>query len=307
MTPAQAKTYNDVHIRQKTDPNSITTGEVATAIDQAIDSSTFKADADEGFQTTENITFLGSVTVGSSGSEVTVPQAINSGYVKRIDIDQPNTLISIKKGNGDSGAIISRPTQNNGEMRINSAATVDGSSNPLDGFINFQCSSADVMKLYKYGLMLPGLTTTERNAIVSPLARLLIYNSTSNAVEYYNGSTWINLTGSGGSIDYSIHNITYSGTPTMDGNDGINFTIDLTGDATFTLQNFIVGKDYYLTMVQKNLGGHVATFPGNSIAPLGVFSSGQTLNNTSTLDAQDDVRIRYDGTNYRIYLDRDLA
>jgi hypothetical protein len=36
----------------------------------------------------------------------------------------------------------------------------------------------------------PRMTTTERNAIVSPVAGLVIYNTTTNVLNFYNGTTW---------------------------------------------------------------------------------------------------------------------
>ena len=43
----------------------------------------------------------------------------------------------------------------------------------------------------------PELTTTERNAISSPILGNIIYNITTNQFEYWNGSAWISGTGSG--------------------------------------------------------------------------------------------------------------
>lgn len=40
------------------------------------------------------------------------------------------------------------------------------------------------------GLLLPRMTTTQRNAIVSPVAGLAIYNSTTNKLNFHNGSIW---------------------------------------------------------------------------------------------------------------------
>jgi hypothetical protein len=40
------------------------------------------------------------------------------------------------------------------------------------------------------GFLPPRMTTTERNAIVSPVAGLVIYNTTTNVLNFYNGTTW---------------------------------------------------------------------------------------------------------------------
>jgi hypothetical protein len=45
------------------------------------------------------------------------------------------------------------------------------------------------------GFLPPRLTTTERNAISGPATGLLIYNSTKNCIEWFNGTSWINPCG----------------------------------------------------------------------------------------------------------------
>lgn len=45
------------------------------------------------------------------------------------------------------------------------------------------------------GLLINRLTSTERDGIASPATGLVIFNSTSNIIEYYNGSSWVPATG----------------------------------------------------------------------------------------------------------------
>jgi hypothetical protein len=45
------------------------------------------------------------------------------------------------------------------------------------------------------GLLFPRMTTTQRNAIGSPATGLMIYNLTVNCLQYYNGTSWLNLCG----------------------------------------------------------------------------------------------------------------
>lgn len=45
------------------------------------------------------------------------------------------------------------------------------------------------------GLLLPRMTTTQRNAIASPVAGLTIYNTTSNCMNIFNGAGWNELCG----------------------------------------------------------------------------------------------------------------
>jgi hypothetical protein len=39
-------------------------------------------------------------------------------------------------------------------------------------------------------MTLPGLSTTARDAIASPVARMIIYNTTTNKINVYTGSAW---------------------------------------------------------------------------------------------------------------------
>jgi hypothetical protein len=48
------------------------------------------------------------------------------------------------------------------------------------------------------GFRAPSMTTTQRNAISSPATGLLIYNTTTAAYEFYNGSAWQQTGGAGG-------------------------------------------------------------------------------------------------------------
>lgn len=41
------------------------------------------------------------------------------------------------------------------------------------------------------GFQLPAFTTTQINAITNPATGLMVYNTTTGAVTYYNGSAWV--------------------------------------------------------------------------------------------------------------------
>jgi hypothetical protein len=43
----------------------------------------------------------------------------------------------------------------------------------------------------KNGFQLPSFTTTQINAIANPATGLMVYNSTTGAVSYYNGTAWV--------------------------------------------------------------------------------------------------------------------
>jgi len=83
-------------------------------------------------------------------------------------------------------------------MLINEAAT--GTTTPAASSI------LEVTSTTK-GFLPPRMTTVQRNAIASPASGLVIYNTTSSAFNYYNGSTWIELMSGG--------NQTFVGTKTF--------------------------------------------------------------------------------------------
>lgn len=41
------------------------------------------------------------------------------------------------------------------------------------------------------GFQLPAFTTAEINAIANPQTGLMVYNSTTSAVTFYNGTAWV--------------------------------------------------------------------------------------------------------------------
>ncbi|MBK6627119.1 MAG: hypothetical protein IPJ87_13145 [Flavobacteriales bacterium] len=51
----------------------------------------------------------------------------------------------------------------------------------------------------KGGLLIPRLTTAERNAIASPATSLPVFNTTTGEFNFYNGTAWIPL--GGGALD----------------------------------------------------------------------------------------------------------
>lgn len=55
----------------------------------------------------------------------------------------------------------------------------------------------------------PTMTTTQRNAIASPVAGLMIYNSTLNAYQVYNGTSWTSVGGgaTGGGTDAAFYEV----------------------------------------------------------------------------------------------------
>lgn len=51
------------------------------------------------------------------------------------------------------------------------------------------------------GFLPPRMTRVQRDAIASPASGLMVYNTTANRPEYYNGSTWLTYTGMNAALD----------------------------------------------------------------------------------------------------------
>jgi hypothetical protein len=63
-----------------------------------------------------------------------------------------------------------------------------GSAQPA----NSACALFDLVSTTK-GFLPPRLTTAQKNAIVSPVAGLQVFDTTLNQISYYNGTTWTNI------------------------------------------------------------------------------------------------------------------
>jgi hypothetical protein len=77
-----------------------------------------------------------------------------------------------------------RTTTANGNIRVYNAASVGTSSDPVAS------AQLEVVSTSK-GFLPPRMTTTQRNAISSPAAGLMVYDTTLNAMFYFNGTIWI--------------------------------------------------------------------------------------------------------------------
>lgn len=128
-----------------------------------------------------------------------------------------NTIVI---GGGDNGSGLSLVNADNSTFlgRVPSTADVsnqvgiaDGSGNLKfysvlntavihGGYADLIPSAALAIKSSTGGVMMPSMTTTQRNAIASPATGLQIFNTTTTQHEWYNGSAWVAFTGSGDNL-----------------------------------------------------------------------------------------------------------
>ncbi len=72
-------------------------------------------------------------------------------------------------------------------LRVFNSAGVGINTTTLNSSSVFQIDSTTK------GFLPPRMTTTEKNAIASPAAGLVVYDTTTNKLCCYNGSTWNDL------------------------------------------------------------------------------------------------------------------
>jgi hypothetical protein len=114
------------------------------------------------------------------------------------------------------------------------------------------------------GFLMPRMTTTQRDAIATPATGLQIYNTTTNANNYYDGTAWV---AAGGGVGTTI----YTGDGTLVGDrivtsNGNRLTI-LGGKEDYanaqvglTLQGSATNKDVYLNLKNTNASGKEYSF-----------------------------------------------
>lgn len=78
-------------------------------------------------------------------------------------------------------------------------------ANDIINWIFEDCAIVDIRSTTR-GLLSPRMTTTQKTSIVSPVAGLIVYDNTLNALNVYNGTSWISLGaggGGGGGVPYT--------------------------------------------------------------------------------------------------------
>lgn len=134
-------------------------------------------------------------------------------------------------------------------LTLNSSAPMISSSSVSigSGSVADASSLIDITSTSK-GVLLPRMNTTQRDAISSPATGLTIYNTTTSALNVYNGSAWVAVGSGGGSFTDSMvrlqdgngHGSTntkirrFSTTVTNTGSD-ITYSDSATNGASFTI------------------------------------------------------------------------
>jgi len=82
---------------------------------------------------------------------------------------------------------------NNSSFNITNSTTQENGSQAIFGYAVNEASAQVIVNSTTRGFLPPRMTTTQKNAIASPAAGLVVYDSTTNKLCCYNGSTWNDL------------------------------------------------------------------------------------------------------------------
>jgi len=204
------------------------------------------------------------------------------------------------------------------------------SSNVTIGATTAAAASAilDVRSTTK-GLLIPRMTTTQRDAIATPATGLQVYNTTTNTNDVYNGTAWVSLASgniytadgslsSARTLTLNSQPLTFAGTTSSrffaNGNVGIGTTTDggfkfnVNGTARvqglLTLQNaYTIGNSFNTERIgvtsSNSSNSFIDLYPssvtGGSDVGFTVWSKGSTSNITN----YEILEFRYDNTNRR--------
>jgi len=138
------------------------------------------------------------------------------------------------------------------------------------------------------GLLIPRMTTAERDAIASPSNGLQVYNTVTNQLNYYNGSSWVALGVAGSGITsltagngLSGGTITTSGTIAVDAGTGPNQIVQLNGSSQLPAINgsqlTSLNPANLSTFVPVNRGGTGLSALGAANTMLGVNGTNNGL------------------------------
>ncbi len=144
------------------------------------------------------------------------------------------------------------------------------------------------------GVLLPKLSTTSRDSIdAGDLHKgLLLFNTTSNRFEFYNGSAWIGI---GEGASGGIQSLKDSSVVNWDLSKGTVMSVKLSDNRSLSISNIIAGAKGKLIIRQDSTGRRTLTLPANSIVN-NVFNG--TVGLTPMAGSIDIASFEYDGSFY---------
>lgn len=193
-------------------------------------------------------------------------------------------------GNSISGTNFIGATSNNSfRIRTNNIERMVVDSNGVAGIGITAPNTSSILDITSTtkGLLIPRMTTTQRNAISTPATGLLIYNTTTKTYDTYNGTTWIGAFIIQNYGTNSINLITSSSTPTT-ADRGINIGhLNTVGNTdgiaigsvqTISSNNAIaIGRGSTVSGAGISLG-----YSASAVSGLSIAMNGQSVSSTGS-------------------------
>jgi hypothetical protein len=137
------------------------------------------------------------------------------------------------------------------------------------------------------GILLPRLTTTERNNISSAATGLIIYNTSTNKFNYYNGAGWVEMVSGSGSgvtsVTGTTNRISVGGTAT---DPVIDISASYVGQASITTLGTIATGTWQGSVISAVYGGTgQSTYAVGDLLYAGSSSTLSKLNGVATGNA----------------------
>jgi hypothetical protein len=244
----QLGTGEAIRVEDETNPDSTpfvvaADGRVGIGINAPL--STYKLHVRNGIATNSSAA-AGTIAVFENSSNsycaVLSPDANAAGFAFGSNTNRTGALLNwaystnrLALTTNNTGAYIWFGTDQQAErMRITSTGSVGiGTTSPNAS------SLLDISSTTK-GVLVPRMTTAERNAISSPATGLLVYDNTLNAFYFYNGSAWATMGGGGSGTVTSIATTS----PILGGT--------ITTSGTISIQQADASKDGYISVTDWN-------------------------------------------------------
>jgi len=103
------------------------------------------------------------------------------------------SVLTSGQRDGFLGQFTFAPTSGTAVLNVMNASPTINQTGGANGITSVQASAILQADSTTKGFLPPRMTTTQKNAIASPAAGLVLYDSTTNKLQCYNGSTWNDL------------------------------------------------------------------------------------------------------------------
>ena len=191
-------------------------------------------------------------------------------------------------GTVDSGSISAAGTDR--QIQFNSAGSFGADANFVYntlGAFGIGTASPDASAIMDLtssdrGFLPPRMDTTARNAISSPAEGLIVYNSTSNTVDYYDGSAWTSFASTAGSVSTagSEGDLQFNSSGELGAVSGLNFNV---ASGTLSVDSIV------------NIGGTTG-----AAAPVGAVAVGSGGSGSSSFVGLTDSPATYSGAGSQV-------